>query len=221
MTLSSGPAQHLRQRLGLGPRGQVRRITTQNAAGETSVSEVAADGLSAARGFPSGVQQWEWVEGDTLCIGDAARKVSARYFFDAQGRLVREQRGERVTAEYHYDGPRLASASIYEQVSDREWGWVESTVIPHLPKEGGVRREEVSMHYPDGLISVELREFDGQGREIFNAQLNNQDRAVTTSRTNYQDDEQGNWVEMTISTQRSSPHSEQVYVHRRGLEYWD
>ena len=215
----SGPVAHLRQRLGLAG-GQVRRITTQNAMGETSVTEVAQDGLSAVRGYPSGVRQWEWVEGDTLCIGDAGGEVSLRQVFDSQGRLVREQEGERVTAEYHYDGPRLSSSSVYEQVSDQDMDWVESTYIPHPPEEGGARREEVTAHYPDGLISVELREFDGQGREIFNEMYSNDDDIFRTSRTTYRDDAHGNWVEMTIRVHSNRPGSERVYVHRRDLEYW-
>lgn len=220
MTLSDGPVALLRQRLGLGPQGQVQRITTQNAAGETSVTEVTPGGLSAVRIYPSGVRQWEWVAGQALHIGQTEREVRWRLLFDDAGRLIRQEDRGQVTAEFYYDGSRLASLSRYEQISDREMGWVEATVIPHPPKEGGVRREEVTEHYPNGLISVELREFDAQNREIFNTHLTNQDDTVTLSRTSYQDDAWGNWAEMTLQTQSNRPHSEQIHVHRRGLEYY-
>ena len=210
-------AERVEEKTGLGDAEHIRALSPD-------VPSKAQSRISALRGYAFGARQWEWVEGNTLCIspvapqGDGRSEVIRRLIFDARGLLIREEGGGQVRAEYHYDGLRLASASIYEQVSDRAMGWVDSTYLPRPPEQGGARREQVSTHAPDGQMSVELREYDAAGREIYNELYSNADPAVLVSRTAYRDDERGNWVEMCIRSGQEGE-SEEVYVHRRVLEY--
>lgn len=226
---ASGPLAALRRRHDLGDKGQVRRIVT-HAPMETRTAEWAADGLSLIQRSPS-VTGYEWAdpEAGTLTISYTPREEQAPdtwvhlTHFDEAGRPVREEEGLRgalrEVARRVFDGEQLVSASVYEQVSDSDMGWVESTVLPQLPQEGGVRREEVTSSYPDGLITVELREYDAAGREIYNESYSNLDDIFEVSRTTYQDDDYGHWTEMRIEASSNRPGSERTYVHRREIEY--
>lgn len=226
---ASGPLAALRRRHDLGDMGQVRRITT-HAPMETRTAEWAADGLSLIQRFPR-MTSYEWAdpEARTLTISYTPREEQTPdtwvhvTHFDEAGRPVREEEGPRgalrEVAQRVFDGEQLVSASVYEQVSDQETGWVESTAVPQPPQEGGHRREEVTSSYPDGLITVELREYDAAGREIYNESYSNLDDIFEVSRITYHDDAHGHWTEMRIETSSNRPGSERTYVHRREIEY--
>ncbi|AAF11580.1 hypothetical protein [Deinococcus radiodurans] len=224
-----GPLAALRRHHDLGETGPVRRIVT-HAPAETRTVEWAADGLSLIQRFPR-LTSYEWADpgARTLTLSYTPHEEQAPdtwvhlTHFDEAGRPVREEEGPRhalrEVAQRVFDGEQLVSASVYEQVSDGDLGWVESTVLPQPPQEGGVRREEVTSSYPDGLITIELREYDAAGREVYNESYSNLDDICEVSRTTYQDDDYGHWTEMRIEASSNRPGSEKTYIHRREIEY--